>query len=107
MRGVPLLTADEEVELAKRRERGRQALEELARNGHSPKEQAQLQCIIRGGEKAREHMIAANTRLVVSIAKRYRGLGLPFLELIQAGNLGLIKAVDRFDYRRGFLAVSE
>jgi RNA polymerase primary sigma factor len=99
---VPLLTPDEEVELAKRLERGRRAQEELSRNGHNSKEQARLQQLIRDGEEARQHMIEANTRLVVSIAKRYRGLGLPFLDLIQAGNMGLIRAVDRFDYRRGY-----
>jgi RNA polymerase primary sigma factor len=98
---VPLLTPEEEVELAKRLERGRQARQELSRNGHSPEDRARLQRIIEDGEEAREHMVAANTRLVVSIAKRYRGLGLSFLDLIQAGNLGLIKAVDRFDYRLG------
>jgi RNA polymerase primary sigma factor len=99
---VPLLTPDEEVELARRIERGRKAREELSGNGHGPEERTQLWHLVQEGEEAREHMIEANTRLVVSIAKRYRGLGLPFLDLIQAGNLGLIKAVDRFDYRRGY-----
>ena len=101
MSHVPLLTYEEEVELAKRLDRGREAQQALARNGHDPEERLRLESLIRQGEDARQHLIKANTRLVVSIAKRYRGNGLPFIDLIQAGNLGLIKAVDRFDYRRG------
>jgi RNA polymerase primary sigma factor len=101
MSHVPLLTYEEEVELAKRLDRGREARQELACNGHHPEERVRLESLIRQGEEARQHLIKANTRLVVSIAKRYRGNGLPFIDLIQAGNLGLIKAVDRFDYRRG------
>jgi RNA polymerase primary sigma factor len=101
MSHVPLLTYEEEVELAKRLDRGREAQQALARNGHDPEERVRLESLIRQGEDARQHLIKANTRLVVSIAKRYRGNGLPFIDLIQAGNLGLIKAVDRFDYRRG------
>ena len=101
MSHVPLLTYEEEVELAKRLDQGQEAQQALARNGHDPEERVRLESLIRQGEEARQHLIKANTRLVVSIAKRYRGNGLPFIDLIQAGNLGLIKAVDRFDYRRG------
>jgi len=101
MSRVPLLTYEEEVELAKQVERGQEARRELARDGHHPEDRTALKRLIEQGEEARQHLIKANTRLVVSIAKRYRGHGLSFLDLIQAGNLGLIKAVDRFDYRRG------
>jgi len=101
MSHVPLLTQEQEVELAKQLERGRQARRQLDRNGHNPQEGARLKRSIKEGEEARQHLIKANTRLVVSIAKKYRGHGLPFPDLIQAGNLGLIKAVDKFDYRRG------
>jgi len=97
----PLLTREEEVELAKRMERGEEAREKLAQKGHSPKERVELKRLARDGETAREHLIKANTRLAVSIAKRYRGQGMSFLDLIQAGNEGLIKAADKFDYRRG------
>ena len=102
MSRVPLLTYKEEVELAKRLERGREARRELAHNGHDLQERARLKRLVERGEEARRHLIKANTRLVVSIAKRYQRLGLPFLDLIQAGNLGLIKATDRFAYRRGY-----
>lgn len=98
---VPLLTREEEVELTQRLDRGREAQRQLVRNGHDPQERIRLECLIAQGKSARQHLIKANTRLVVSVAKRYRGQGLPFLDLIQAGNLGLIKAVDKFDYRRG------
>lgn len=97
----PLLTREQEIELAKRMERGQEAERELARNSHSQEKRAKLERIISDGEAAREHLIKANTRLVVSIAKRYRGQGMSFLDLIQAGNIGLIKAADKFDYRRG------
>jgi RNA polymerase primary sigma factor len=101
MSHVPLLTREEEVELAKRVERGRDSRHQLARDGHAPQERANLQRLIEMGEEARQHLIKANTRLVVSIAKKYRGHGVPFLDLIQEGNVGLIKAVDKFDHRRG------
>jgi RNA polymerase primary sigma factor len=73
----------------------------LAKGGSGAKESARLQRLVEVGEAARQHLIKANTRLVVSIAKHYQGYGLPFADLIQAGNLGLIRAIDRFDYRRG------
>ncbi len=102
MSDVPLLRYEEEVALAKQLEQGREAQHQLARNDHDAQERARLKRKVRQGQEARQHLIKANTRLVVSVAKRYRGLGLPFLDLIQAGNLGLIKATDRFDYRRGY-----
>ena len=101
MSRVPLLTREEEVGLAKRVERGRDSRRQLARDGHDPQERAKLQRLIKMGEEARQHLIKANTRLVISIAKKYREHGVPFLDLIQEGNMGLIKAVDKFDHRRG------
>ncbi len=98
---VPLLTREEEMELAKQIERGLEAKHKLSRNGHDLQERKRLEKLIKIGEEARQHLIEANTRLVVSIAKRYVGLGVPFLDLIQEGNMGLIRAVDKFDYRRG------
>jgi len=102
MAQVPLLTIEEEVELARRWERGRQAEQRLARNGHDKKERARLRRQIKAGYAAREHLIMANTRLVISIAKRYQGRGVPFHDLIQEGNLGLMRAVDKFDPGRGY-----
>jgi len=101
MARVPLLKAEEEVALARQFEQGRNARAILRRDGCSPDERKRLQEIVRQGEIARDHLIKANTRLVVSIAKRYLGQGVPFLDLIQEGNLGLIKAVEKFDYHRG------
>jgi RNA polymerase primary sigma factor len=104
MSRVPLLTVDEEVSLAKRIERGRLAEKQLTRlNGSATaRKRAEFQGRIQDMRLAREHLIKANTRLVVSIAKRYMGRGVPFLDLIQEGNLGLMKAVEKFDYKRGF-----
>jgi RNA polymerase primary sigma factor len=98
---VPLLTAVEEVELAQRIERGRLAREELARGNVTPRRRLELQMLIEDGWAAREHLITANSRLVISVAKKYMGRGVPFLDLIQEGNIGLIRAAKKFDYRRG------
>ena len=103
MSRVPLLTTEEEVELAIRLESGNDAHLEMARlNGHAPERRRELEAIVHDGIAAREHLIKANTRLVVSIAKKYMGSGVPFLDLIQEGNLGLMKAVEKYDYTRGF-----
>ncbi|MEW6717599.1 MAG: sigma-70 family RNA polymerase sigma factor [Chloroflexota bacterium] len=104
MSRVPLLTTEEEVELAKSIERKWQAKEELEKlNGRcTPEQFQQLEAMIQEGVEARDKLIRANTRLVVSIAKRYISRGVPFLDLIQEGNLGLMKAVEKYDYRRGF-----
>jgi RNA polymerase primary sigma factor len=104
MARVPLLTTEQEVDLAKRIERGNESEADLAKaNGHlSPKRRAELNGYIQDARAARDHLIKANTRLVVSIAKKYMGRGVPFLDLIQEGNLGLMKAVEKFDYHRGF-----
>ncbi|MFO7918584.1 MAG: sigma-70 family RNA polymerase sigma factor [Anaerolineae bacterium] len=102
MARVPLLTAEQEVTLARQYEEGREAQKELEENGDlSEEEKQRLYDLVDQGEVARSHLIQANTRLVVSIAKRYTGQGVPFLDLIQEGNLGLIKAVEKFDYHRG------
>ncbi len=97
----PLLTAEEEIELAKRIEAGREAAARLV--GVEPDSGAafELRQIVADGQLAREHLGRANTRLVVSIAKRYMGQGLPFPDLIQEGNVGLMRAVDKYDYKRG------
>jgi RNA polymerase primary sigma factor len=104
MARVPLLTTDEEVELAKRLEAGNAARAELVRlNGVGDADRiAELEAIVEDGKAARDHLIKANTRLVVSIAKKYMGRGVHFLDLIQEGNLGLMKAVEKFDYTRGY-----
>ena len=97
-----LLTAEEEVALAKRIEVGVLAGERLAtRPGMTPRERRELQWLADDGKRAFERFIEANLRLVVSIAKRYAGRGLPVMDLIQEGNLGLVRAVEKFDYRTG------
>ena len=99
---VPLLTAAEEVELAKRMERGDLARARLEEGVEDPIEKEYLLWVVRDSERAQEHLIKANSRLVVSVAKKYVGRGVPFLDLIQEGNIGLIRAVNKFDYRRGY-----
>jgi RNA polymerase primary sigma factor len=98
---VPLLTATEEVELAQRIENGRTAREELARGKVVPLRRIELRKSIEDGWSAREHLILANSRLVISVAKKYMGRGVPFLDLIQEGNIGLMRATKKFDYHRG------
>jgi RNA polymerase primary sigma factor len=104
MARVPLLTLEEEVGLAKRIELGKKAESDWDKlNGRgSIERRAELQESIQDSMAARDHLIKANTRLVVSIAKKYMGRGVPFLDLIQEGNLGLMKAVEKFDYHRGY-----
>ncbi|MEP0761525.1 MAG: sigma-70 family RNA polymerase sigma factor [Chloroflexota bacterium] len=97
----PLLTAEEEIDLAKRIELGRSAAERLCDPTLPPTEREWLARLVDDGQAAREHLGRANTRLVVSIAKRYMGQGLPFPDLIQEGNVGLMRAVDKYDYKRG------
>jgi RNA polymerase primary sigma factor len=98
---VPLLTRSEEVELAKRIERGRVCRDELARGPVSEKKRKELESYIEDGMAAREHLIMANSRLVISVAKKYNNRGVPLLDLIQEGHVGLMRAVKKFDYRRG------
>ncbi len=102
MTRVPLLTQKEEKLIAQQIVRGRAATRQLQQTVRSTTRLAKLQSQIDEGLQAREHLIKANTRLVVSIAKRYMGQGVPFLDLIQEGNLGLMKAVEKYDYKRGF-----
>ena len=100
---VSLLTAGEEVELAKRIEAGLFSEEKLAKGGRiSEKMREELSWIVVDGRRAKNHLLEANLRLVVSLAKRYTGRGMLFLDLIQEGNLGLIRAVEKFDYTKGF-----
>jgi RNA polymerase sigma factor (sigma-70 family) len=102
MASEPLLTAEQEVALAKRIEGGAEAQQILEEaQGLSGEEDASLEEAAESGQAAREHLSRANTRLVVSIAKRYRNQGLPMSDLIQEGNVGLMIAVDKFDYRMG------
>ena len=100
---VPLLNAVEEVELALRIEAGLFAEEKLATTKSLPKQlERELRWVARDGQRAKSHLLGANLRLVVSLAKRYTGRGMQFLDLIQEGNLGLIRAVEKFDYTKGF-----
>ncbi|MGD1993949.1 MAG: sigma-70 family RNA polymerase sigma factor [Anaerolineae bacterium] len=101
---VPLLAREEEVALAKRMERGQKAAERLKKrkkNGLKPSERRSLEAEVQDGRAAREHLIQANSRLVISVAKKYIGRGVPFLDLIQEGNIGLIRAANKFDYTLG------
>jgi RNA polymerase primary sigma factor len=101
---VPLLNAEQEVELAKRIEAGLFAEEKLgeSRDGLRPDTRIDLEWIAEDGRRAKNHLLEANLRLVVSLAKRYTGRGMLFLDLIQEGNLGLIRAVEKFDYTKGY-----
>ena len=99
---VALLTADEEVSLAKRMESGKKAQLRLNNGKYQSEEKRwELERNIDDGIAAREHLIRANSRLVISVAKKYIGRGVPFLDLIQEGNIGLIRASNKFDYKRG------
>ncbi|MFD7096712.1 RNA polymerase sigma factor [Streptomyces xanthophaeus] len=100
---VPLLNAEQEVELAKRIEAGLFAEDKLANSDKlAPKLKRELEIIAEDGRRAKNHLLEANLRLVVSLAKRYTGRGMLFLDLIQEGNVGLIRAVEKFDYTKGF-----
>ena len=99
---MPLLNADEEIDLAQRIEQGRMAREELATGNVSLHRRRELRRMIEEGWEAREHLIIANSRLVISVAKKYMGRGVPFLDLIQEGNIGLMRAAKKFDYHRGY-----
>ncbi|MEU8932827.1 RNA polymerase sigma factor [Streptomyces sp. NPDC048409] len=100
---VPLLNAEQEVELAKRIEAGLFAEDKLANADKlAPKLKRELEIIAEDGRRAKNHLLEANLRLVVSLAKRYTGRGMLFLDLIQEGNLGLIRAVEKFDYTKGY-----
>jgi len=100
---VPLLNAAEEVELAMRIEAGLFAEDKLATTSRIEKQlKRELMWVARDGQRAKSHLLGANLRLVVSLAKRYTGRGMQFLDLIQEGNLGLIRAVEKFDYTKGF-----
>ncbi|HEX2170868.1 MAG TPA: sigma-70 family RNA polymerase sigma factor [Dehalococcoidia bacterium] len=99
---VRLLKPSEEIALARDIEKGNEAGGELASGDVSPRRQAELRDLIRRGDDARKHLTEANLRLVVSIAKKYIGRGLPFLDLIQEGSLGLSRAVEKYDYHMGY-----
>src|ERR1700722_11340401 len=101
---VPLLSAEQEVDLARRIEAGLYAEAKLAESGETPPSDARLDLawVAEDGRRAKDHLLEANLRLVVSLAKRYTGRGILFLDLIQEGNLGLIRAVQKFDYIRGY-----
>src|SRR6185369_7907688 len=101
---TPLLTAEGEVELARRIEAGLYAAHKLATgaDGLSPRQCRDLRAVERDGQQANRQLVEANLRLVVSIAKRYAGRGMLFLDVVQEGNLGLIRAVEKFDYTKGY-----
>lgn len=97
-----LLTADDEVALSRLIDRGRKAERRIASGSCPPDEESVLLAVVASGEAARLEFIRSNLRLVISIAKRYTGRGLEMLDLVQEGNLGLIRAVEKFDWRKGF-----
>jgi RNA polymerase primary sigma factor len=99
---INLLTAPEEKLLAQQVERGERAADRMSRGEYAFDERPQLLRVVREGQAAREHLIQANLRLVVSVAKKYLGRGMSFLDLIQEGNIGLMRAAEKFDYHRGF-----
>jgi RNA polymerase primary sigma factor len=100
---VPLLNAEQEVELSKRVEAGLFAAHKLAHGGEmKPALRRDLQALVRDGKAAKQQLISANLRLVVSVAKKYTGRGMTLLDLVQEGNLGLIRAVEKFDYAKGY-----
>ena len=98
----PLLTGEDEVTLAKAMKKGEAALTKLRANSHSAEESVKLRESVQQGQRARRRLSEANLRLVVSVAKRFVGRGMSFLDLIQEGNIGLMRAVEKFDYRLGF-----
>ena len=99
---IPLLSKDEEKELSKRIERGRLARKEMARGNVADVRRTELHQMIEDEWTALDHLITANSRLVISVAKKYMGRGVPFLDLIQEGNIGLMRAAKKFDYLRGY-----
>jgi RNA polymerase primary sigma factor len=99
---IPLLSKDEEKELSKRIERGRLGRKEMARGNVTDNRRAELHQMIEDEWNALDHLITANSRLVISVAKKYMGRGVPFLDLIQEGNIGLMRAAKKFDYLRGY-----
>lgn len=100
---VPLLSPEEEIELAMRIEKRKSALSMQSESEENPEN---IQTVIKDGLEAYQHLIAANTRYVVKVALTYMGRGLPFLDLVQEGNIGLMKAVNKFDYHRGYRLVT-
>lgn len=99
---VPLLTSAEELRLAEQMQKGLHAQLDLKKTGLDPKVRHKLKLEVEAGERARQKLAEANLRLVVSVAKRYIGRGMSFLDLIQEGNIGLLRAVEKFDFRKGF-----
>jgi RNA polymerase primary sigma factor len=104
VRPIPLLSREKEIELAKRIERGEKAKKRLAKTGDNLdlEERARLNAQTQEGKEAFQELVQSNFRLVISIAKKYMGHGVPMLDLIQEGNLGLIRAAEKFDYRKGY-----
>jgi RNA polymerase primary sigma factor len=99
---VPLLSREQELRLARAVRKGRDAERKLANPDLNHRERRRLERDVQKARSAREHLVVANTRLVISIAKRYQGCGLSFLDLIQEGNIGLMKTLEKYDYTRGY-----